>query len=94
MLKGLRGATFTDSEGRFGGGDWVVESGFAVTPHKGGKSKDLGTKEPHATLRRASASGRDAESDEYCFVRIESDDDARAFVEYVSQRTHAGERTP
>jgi hypothetical protein len=78
QLQSLNGATFLDAAGSFGGGEWTVISGFAVTPHYPLSSG--GVKEPHATLVRRNIDPSRAAPEDLRHVRLSTDEDAQLFI--------------
>ena len=82
-LHKLAKMVFRDDSAAGGGDDWMVISCFAVTPHYAPRGKIVGPKEPHATLLRASIREADAQEGDFRYIKLSTDDDARAFVRLV-----------
>lgn len=91
-LKSLSEKTFRDSQGGLGKGEWTVVSGFAVAPHPAAAGW---IKEPHATVVRRGVDPARATADDRRYARLDSDDEARAFIGLVRQNpVETGELAP
>lgn len=91
-LKSLAGETFRDPQGGLGKGEWTVVSGFAVAPHPAAAGW---IKEPHATVVRRGIDPARANADDRRYVRLDTDNEARAFIDLVRQNpVETGELSP